>query len=190
MKVGINIHGIFIALVLILIGSGLAVFIINYDVASAKLISKTAKLDIRTETDFKWSNSTKGFNVTGLIPGSGINKRFFLRNGGTAGLRVSVSSSANRVKMTGINDARAVLFKISSDICPATVYTSLAELQTKNGGVELPCGPLPFAAEGSSEKTGLAGNYTLTFDIKPDTPMSSTVKIDRFDLEFKGDEVR
>lgn len=64
------------------------------------------------------------------------------------------------------------------------VRTDMAALLA--GDVELPCGPLAEGAVGDANTPNTAGNYSLSFKIKPDAITGESAGVGNFNIVFTG----
>ncbi len=144
--------------------------------------SATAGLRVSTDNT-AFSDSEPGFTVTGLIPGTGSTKTFYLRNNGDIALDVSA-----RVPVLpgppafgyGFSGFQNLTVSITSPACPpAVVNTTMLLLNA--GEVLLPCNSLPVGP-------GTSRTYNIHFDILPDAITGSQAGVGVFNLRFTGSQ--
>jgi hypothetical protein len=123
-----------------------------------------------------------GFDVNGLVPGTGVDQDFYLRNTGDTPLDISAhvptlpAAPEGGYGFTGWDN---LTVKLTGEACAEVVTTNLQELNA--GEVQLPCNPL---AEGGEANT--SHKYTAHFDINPSAVTGNHAGVDDFDLVFTG----
>jgi hypothetical protein len=182
------------------VGSVGAVVALAGGITYAALTSNTATLSqstISTGTtglniyDFstnQWATSAPGFQITDLVPGTGVDENFYLQNTGSTDLDVTAKVPTLPGPPTGgdygFSGFENVTVKITGEKCGDTVSTNLSALNA--GTVALPCNPLTAGAAGNSNATGTEGNYKIHFDINPDAVSGSSAGVGPFDIVFQG----
>ncbi|MFI5240455.1 MAG: hypothetical protein ACHQUB_01980 [Candidatus Saccharimonadia bacterium] len=144
-----------------------------------------------------------GFNITGLIPGTGVNENVYFQNSGgvpealTANIPTLPTSSgfsgwnnatvSITAENTSCTDPAGFLENTAtagnSNSSPYTVNTNLADLAS--GQVILPC-TMQSGDTGNSGVTGTSGNYDVHFDIAESAVTGPSASIGSFSLNFIG----
>lgn len=182
------------------VGSVGAVVALAGGITYAALTSNTATLSdstISTGTaslkiyDFEagaFQEEAPGFQITNLVPGTGVTESFYLQNDGDAPLTVTAKvptlPAAPEGGEYGFNGFENVKISITGEKCSQTVNTNLAALNA--APVALPCNPLAAGAAGNSNVAGTEGNYKIKFDINPDVVTGSSAGVGPFDIVFQG----
>jgi hypothetical protein len=128
------------------------------------------------------ATTNEGFNVEGLVPGTGVDKDFYLRNTGDTPLDVTVhvptlpGAPEGGYGFVGFEN---LTVKLTTTTCDEVVSTTMQALHA--GQVELPCSPLAEAGEADT-----AQKYTAHIDINPEAVSGSHAGVDNFDLVFSG----
>lgn len=183
------------------VGSVGAVVALAGGITYAALTSNTATLSqstISTGTtglniyDFstnQWATSAPGFQITDLVPGTGVDENFYLQNTGSADLDVTAKvptlpgpPSGGDYGFSGFENVKVEITGEACDEPP--VVTNLAALNA--AAVPLPCNPLTAGAAGNSNAAGTEGNYKIHFDINPDAVSGSSAGVGPFDIVFQG----
>jgi hypothetical protein len=148
----------------------------------------TASLKIYNFPDGQWETSAPGFQITKLVPGTGVDEHFYLQNDGDSSLDVTATvptlpgpPSGGDYGFSGFQNVKV---DITGEKCGDTVNTNLAALNA--GKVALPCNPLTAGAAGNSNVTGTEGNYKIHFDINPDVVTGGSAGVGPFDIVFQG----
>jgi predicted ribosomally synthesized peptide with SipW-like signal peptide len=127
--------------------------------------------------------SKQGFAVTGLIPGTGVDKNFYLLNTGDTPLDVTAhvptlpGAPEGGYGFSGFENLTVDI--TSPDCAEDVVHTNMQALNA--GEVALPCDDLPVAGEGDD-----ARQYVAHIDIKPEAVSGAHAGVDNFDLVFTG----
>lgn len=148
--------------------------------------SATASLKISDGGPFDVTKH--GFNITGLIPGSGSGKKdFYLANTGTVPLKLTVHvpaappAPADGYGFTGFENLKV---SISNEATGGTVLnTDMAALLA--GEVALP-EELAAGAQGSTANPTAPGHYSVSYDINPDAVTGGHAGVGNFNLVFTG----
>ena len=143
--------------------------------------SGTAGLRVSTDNT-TFSDSEPGFTVTGLIPGTGSTKTFYLRNNGDIALDVSARVPVlpgPPVFGYGFSGFENLTVSITSPACIDVVNTNMSLLNA--GEVLLPCNSLPVGPATSR-------TYDIHFDILPAAITGSQAGVGAFDLRFTGSQ--
>ena len=144
--------------------------------------SATAGLQVSTD-NLGFGASQTGFTVTGLVPGAGTTKTFYLRNNGEVALNVTARVPAlpgPPVFGYGFSGFENLTAKITSPACVDIVNTNMLALNA--GEVALPCNSLLVAPLGSR-------SYDIHFDILPSVVTGSQAGVGAFDLRFTGAQI-
>ncbi len=128
------------------------------------------------------SATEDGFDVTGLIPGTGVDQDFYLRNTGNTPLDVTANvpnlpaAPEDGYGFTGFEN---LTVKLTSEACAEVINTNMQALH--DGQVALPCNALDdVGAEGTATK------YTAHIDILPDAVSGTHAGVGNFNLVFTG----
>jgi len=141
----------------------------------------TAGLEVGLAAD-NLSATEDGFDVTGLVPGTGVDQDFYLRNIGDTPLDVTVNvpnlpgAPEGGYGFTGFDN---LTVKLTSEACDAVVTTNMQALH--DGQVALPCNALEEAGEANTPT-----KYTAHIDINPDVVTGSHAGVGNFNLVFTG----
>lgn len=140
-----------------------------------------------------FENTAPGFDVTGLIPGEGSGEnKFYVRNAGDTNLNVTAhvpvepEAPAGGYDFTGWENLK-ITFKSYKDGCADnTVDTNMAALIA--GQVALPCNNLAEGAQGNDQpgQENTEGNYSVAFDINPDSVNGDSPGVGDFDIVLTG----
>jgi hypothetical protein len=155
---------------------------------NSSVLTTTADLKVYdfTPGDEGYKSSAPGFTVTGLIPGTGVTKQFYLQNSGGVPLKVTARvpiAPPAPVGGYGFSGFENLKVDITGQGCDTTVNTDMAALIA--GEVELPCNPLGAGVAGDSN-ADVAGNYDIKFDIVSSAITGSQAGVGNFDIVLKG----
>lgn len=139
-----------------------------------------------------FENTAPGFNVTGLIPGQGSDEyKFYAKNAGDSAMTVTAKVPTAPAEPAGGYDFSGwenlkVTFKSYAPDCGGTdtVQTTMAALLA--GEVALPCNPLDEGAQGDTGNAATEGNYSVKFDIAPESVTGDSPAVGNFDIVFTG----
>lgn len=158
--------------------------------AQSTISTANADLNIYNFSTNAWANSAPGFNITGLVPGTGVTEEFYLQNDGDTALtvkaRVPVLPAAPEGGY-GFTGFENVTVTITGEGCvEPPVQTNLLALNS--GDVALPCNPLAAGVSGDSN-ADVAGNYDIKFDINSAAITGESAGVGPFDIVFTGTAV-
>ncbi len=150
--------------------------------------SASANLLIWNGRNFK--DKAPGFTVKDLVPGQGSSPQaFYLKNSGPVAMDVSAHIPITPAEpeggygFTGWENV-LVTFRSNEPGCVDNeVNTTMAALLTTD--VDLPCNALNAGAQGNAGAPS-EGNFTATFDIKPEAISGTRASVGPFDLQFNG----
>jgi hypothetical protein len=156
--------------------------------ADTSLSTPTANLTLFNAETQGFAAQVPGFKIQNLIPGQGSGeKAFYLKNGGDLDMDISAhvpNAPAPPAGGFGFSgwDNLTIVFKNKNT--GDTVNTNMAELLA--GEVQLPGNPLHAGATGDPNTADAEGNYTVTFDIKPEAVTGSHAGTGDFNIVFTG----
>lgn len=161
--------------------------------SDTSISTANASLQIYDFTAGAYETEAPGFTITDLVPGTGVDEQFYLRNSGGVPLYITAHVPTLPAAPEGSTASNGgfgfvgyenVTLDITGDACAEVVETNLLALNA--GQVELPCNPLVAGAAGDSNAF-VAGNYNIHFDINPDAVDGSSAGVGDFDIVFSGD---
>lgn len=154
----------------------------------------SANADLLIWNGSSFQKSAAGFTVTGLVPGQGSAENFFyLKNNGANPLTIKASVPADPAAPDGGYDFSGwenLTVKITGyapGCADPVVNTTMQALLA--GNVAMPCNPLAAGAQGDSGNQATAGNYSMKFDIDPDSVTGDSPGVGSFDIVLNGTAV-
>ena len=126
-----------------------------------------------------------GFHVENLVPGTGVDQKFYLFNNG-AGVDLDVSAHVPALPGApaggyGFSGFENLTVDISSPDCVGEVVETNMSLLNA-GEVALPCADEPLSESATEPR-----EYTAHIDITPAAVSGSHAGVDVFDLVFTGE---
>ncbi|HUD11710.1 MAG TPA: hypothetical protein VMS08_04835 [Candidatus Saccharimonadia bacterium] len=165
----------------------------------------TASANLGIWNGSAFASSAPGFNITNLVPGTGVTDNMYLQNSGGVPLAVTanVPTLPTSSGFSGWNNATvSITAENTSATCnnapgftentgtagtsntsPYTVNTNLADLNS--GQVILPC-IMNVGDTGNSGVAGTPGNYDVHFDIAESSITGSSATVGPFDIVLTG----
>lgn len=151
------------------------------------LTTGTADLQIWNFGTNQWAESAPGFTITDLVPGTGTDEFFYLKNNGGVDLNVTANIPDLPAAPTGgygFTGFENLTIDITGEGCGNTIHTNMQLLHDTN--VALPCNPLAVGESGDSNNHSNHGNYKVHFDINPDAISGSQAGVGDFNINFTG----
>lgn len=175
--------GVIGATAALIVGVTFAALSSTVTLTNSSITSASADLQIWNGSIF--TTTAPGFTVTNLVPGTGQEFPFYLKNNGGVPLNITAAVPALPT-LTGItgSDYSKVLVRITSDFCGTFVNTSLQSLWS--APVALTCNPLAVGAQGNAGVPNTEGNYKIMFDIDPSAVSGGSASVGPFDIQLTG----
>lgn len=182
--------GVFSAVAVVVGGVTFAALQSSATLTDSSISTANAELQVYNFDTAQYASTAPGFTITDLIPGSGVEKSFYLRNNGETALNVSARVPAlpgAPADGFGFSGYENVTVKITGEKCDTAVDTNLQALF--DAAVALPCNALLAGEAGNSTVDGTAGNYDVKFDINPAVITGASAGVGNFNIVFTGTAV-
>jgi hypothetical protein len=144
----------------------------------------TASVNLLIWDGDSFESTAPGFTITNLVPGDGSDPNmFYFKNSGgaTMDLTVHVPTSPSASGFTGWENLKVIITNMS-DPEAEPLETDMAALLA--GDVPLPGAPLAPNAQGDSSNSEAPGNYSVVFDINPESIDGSQASVTNIDFVF------
>lgn len=154
----------------------------------------SANADLLIWDGDSFEQTAAGFTVTNLIPGSGSDDYpFYLKNNGGTPLKLAITvpsapaEPAGGYGFSGWENLKVTVTNNEPGCADDTLHTDMAALLA--GEVELKCNPMTAGAQGDSGNLETEGNFTVSFDIAPESVTGDSPGVGNFDLVITGSAV-
>lgn len=171
--------------------TGVTLAAIRNTVAIENISIGSADAQLRIWNGSQFAETAPGFTVNDLIPGEGTEEYFFyLFNQGVSDLNVAAyvpnepQEPSGGYDFTGWQNLKVTFTSYEPGCEDNMVETDMQALLA--GDVTLPCNPLEEGAQGNSNVQATEGNYSVSFDIDPNSVNGDDPGVGAFDLMLSG----